>query len=245
MTTHETSDDARHLGEERERGRAEGRAEARAAEPPPEHPSERRPEHRAGHRADGRAAGLAEDRATASREVVARQREAFGGMKLGAAFFGFLTAAGVAVLLTALLVATGAAVGIGVDTEVASDDVSTIGVWGAVVVAVLVFVAYYCGGYVAGRMARFDGGKQGFAVWLWAIVVAVIVAVLAALAGQEYNLFAQVNLFPRIPVAEGDLTTAGVAAALGAVVVALLGAVLGGLLGVRFHRRVDRAGFDV
>ena len=185
------------------------------------------------------------ERVALARESVARQREAFGGMRLGAAFFGFLAAAGMAVILTALTVAAGAAVGVGTDTEVESSDVATIGFWGAVVVGVLVFAAYYCGGYVAGRMARFDGAKQGFAVWLWALVIAVVVAVLTLVAGAEYNLFAQVNLFPRIPVDEGDLTTAGVIAAVAAAALALLGAVLGGLVGVRFHRKVDRAGIGV
>lgn len=185
------------------------------------------------------------DRVALARESVARQREAFGGMRLGAAFFGFLAAAGTAVILTALIVAAGAAVGVGTATEVQSDDVATIGLWGAVVVGVLVLLAYYCGGYVAGRMARFDGAKQGLAVWLWALVVAVVVAVLTLVAGAEYNLFAQVNLFPRIPVDEGDLTTAGLVAAVAAAALALVGAVLGGLVGVRFHRKVDRAGLGV
>lgn len=180
-----------------------------------------------------------------ARAAVARQHDAFGGMKIGAAFFGFLTAAGMAVLLTAVAVAAGAVVGIGADAEVAAEDVGTIGVWSAVVVGALVLVAYYCGGYVAGRMARFDGAKQGFAVWLWTLVIGVVVAVLTALAGAEYNVFAQLNLFPRIPVDEGDLTAVGIAAAAGAAVLALIGTVLGGLAGVRFHRRVDRAGLDV
>jgi hypothetical protein len=107
---------------------------------------------------------------------------------------------------------------------------------------VILFVAYYCGGYVAGRMARFDGIKQGFAVWLWALVIAVIVAVLGAVAGSKYNILAQLNSFPRIPVSEGTLTTGGIIAAIAVVVASLVGALLGGLAGMRFHRRVDRTG---
>lgn len=202
-------------------------------------PVDERAQHRGGATAEATEAEAAE-RVALARASVARQHEAFGGMKLGAAFFGFLAAAGMAVLLTALAVAAGTAVGVGADLD--SDEVATIGAWGAVVVGVLVLAAYYCGGYVAGRMARFDGAKQGFAVWLWAVVVAVVVAVLTAFVGAEYNLFAEVNLFPRIPVDEGDVTTAGLVAALAAAVLALVGAVLGGLVGVRFHRRVDRAG---
>ena len=48
----------------------------------------------------------------------------------------------------------------------------------------------------------------------------------------------------RIPVGEGDLSTAGILAAVGVAVTSLAGAVLGGIAGMRFHRRVDRAGFD-
>jgi hypothetical protein len=35
-------------------------------------------------------------------------------------------------------------------------------------------IAFYTGGYVAGRLARFDGGRQGFGVWMIALVVALL-----------------------------------------------------------------------
>lgn len=171
--------------------------------------------------------------------VVNREHERYGGVKIGSVFFGWLAASGVAVLLTALIVGTGAAVGLGTkDVE----DLGTIGLVGGILLVVVLFVAYFCGGYVAGRMARFDGAKQGLAVWLWALLIAVVVAVVVALAGDQFNILAQVNTFPRIPVNEGDLTTGGIIAAVLAVLVTLLGAVLGGMAGVRYHRKVDRAG---
>ena len=49
------------------------------------------------------------------------------------------------------------------------------GLVGGIVLLVILFVAYYCGGYVAGRMARFHGARQGFAVWVWALVIAIVV----------------------------------------------------------------------
>jgi hypothetical protein len=106
----------------------------------------------------------------------------------------------------------------------------------------VILIAYYCGGYVAGRMARFDGAKQGLAVWLWAILIAIVVAVLTAVAGAQFDVLRNLNGFPRIPVSEGDLTIAGIITAIVVAVVALIGAILGGLAGMRFHRRVDRAG---
>lgn len=41
-----------------------------------------------------------------------RQREEFGGFNIGAAFFGWLVALGMAALLTAILSAAGAAIGL-------------------------------------------------------------------------------------------------------------------------------------
>ena len=54
----------------------------------------------------------------AARDAVAVQRARFGGIKWGAAFFGWLSANGLAVLLVALLSAAGVALGLanGVDT---------------------------------------------------------------------------------------------------------------------------------
>jgi hypothetical protein len=184
---------------------------------------------------------------TDSPAVTDSVRDHFGGMKAGSAFFGWLTAMGMSVLLTALLVAAGTAVGLATDTNVdqateqASQSPETIGIAGALALGVVLFVAYYCGGYVAGRMARFDGARQGFAVWLWAIVIAIVVAVVGAVAGNKYDIFSQLNNFPRIPVDPGKLSTTGIVALVGAVVLALVGAVLGGLAGMRFHRRVDDA----
>lgn len=189
---------------------------------------------------------------TADREsVVASEKERFGGIKIGSAFFGWLTATGMAVLLTALLAAAGTAVGLATETapdelaQGATDEAATIGIVGAVVLGLLLFVAYYCGGYVAARMARFNGAKQGVAVWLWALVVAIVVAVLSAVAGSRFDVLAQLNSFPRIPVSEGALTSTGIIAlvvVLVVLVVTLAGAVLGGLAGMRFHGKVDEAG---
>ena len=62
------------------------------------------------------------------------------------------------------------------------------------------------------------------------------------MAGQQFNLLANVNGFPRIPVNEGDLTTAGIITAIAVALIALIGAILGGLAGMAYHRRVDMEG---
>jgi hypothetical protein len=180
-----------------------------------------------------------------SREVVRAQKEQFGGMKFGACFFGWLTATGTAVLLTGLLAAAGAAFGLqgGVTAEAAAQNAQALGLAGGIALLVVLFIAYLAGGYVAGRMARFSGAKQGVGVWLWALIIAVVVAVLTAIAGTQSNLLAGLNGF-QIPVSRDALTTGGIITAVAVVLISLLGAVLGGLAGMRFHRKVDRASLD-
>ncbi|WP_249998883.1 hypothetical protein [Actinoplanes sp. M2I2] len=180
--------------------------------------------------------------------MVAREKSRYGGIKWGSAFFGWLTATGTAVILTSLLVAGGAAVGVSTGTgltevrERAGSEAGTMTVLGGILLLVVLLVAYYCGGYVAGRMARFDGVKQGIAVWVWAIVIAALVAGAVAVAGDKFDVLDRVGGFPRLPVGGGDVTTGAIIALVIAVVAALIGAILGGLAGMRFHRKVDKAG---
>ncbi len=180
------------------------------------------------------------------RDAVVAQHDRFGGIKWGAAFFGWLSANGLAVILVALLSAAGLALGLaqGVDTtnEVV-DQANEIGIGGGIAILVVLFLAYLAGGYVAGRMARFDGARQGLAVWLVGLIVVLVLAAAGALLGAQYNVLQQLNL-PRIPIDEGTATTAGIVTLVAILLVTFLGAVLGGKLGDRYHRRVDRAGFD-
>jgi hypothetical protein len=176
------------------------------------------------------------------REARLRQRDRFGGLNWGAAFFGWLVAIGMGVILTAIIAAAGAAIGLtnGASTSDASNNADTIGIVGGALLIAIAFVAYYCGGYVAGRMSRFDGGRQGFGVWAIGLVVTLLVAAAGAIFGDQYNVFENLNL-PRIPIDPGDLTTGGVIALAAIALASLIGAFLGGKLGQRYHRRVDRA----
>jgi len=185
-----------------------------------------------------------DDSVAGRREVVSRQKEQFGGMKFGSAFFGWLAATGMAVLLTALIAGIGAAFGLEQSVDPAATGVGGLplaGIVGGIVLLAIVLIAYFCGGYVAGRMARFSGLKQGIAVWLWAIIVAIIVTIIGVVAGTQTNVFANLGV-PAIPVNRGTLNTAGVLTAVALAVVSLVGAILGGLAGMRYHRRVDIAG---
>ncbi|GAA5228514.1 hypothetical protein [Paeniglutamicibacter antarcticus] len=183
-------------------------------------------------------------------DVVDAQKREFGGIKFGSAFFGWMTAIGIAVLLTAVLSAIGLSVGLANDTgaheaaDQTSQNAQTIGIIGAIVFAVILFIAYYCGGYVAGRMARFNGAKQGFAVWLWAIIIAIVLAIITAIAGDKFDVMNQIGGLPQIPVSSDMLTASGFIALAIAVLIPLLAAILGGKAGMGFHRKVDQASIN-
>jgi len=171
------------------------------------------------------------------REVLERQRDEYGGFSWGADFFGWLSAVGVATLLLALVAATGAAIGI----TSSADATSTVGIVGGILMLLVLMLAYYCGGYVAGRMARFNGPRQGIAVWLIGLAVTIVLAVAGAILGAQYNVLSDLQL-PRIPVGEGTLTSGGLIALAAVLVGTLLAAIAGGKAGTHFHRKVDRVG---
>jgi hypothetical protein len=175
-------------------------------------------------------------------EKRALQRDEFGGLNWGAAFFGWLVAVGVATLLTAILSAAGAAIGLTkTSSSQAAGSADTIGIVGGILFLVVLLVAYYAGGYVAGRMSRFDGPRQGAGVWVIGLLVTILLGVAGVLLGAKYNVLSQLNL-PRIPIDEGTLTTGGVIALVAVILGTLLAAVLGGKAGTRYHRKIDKIG---
>lgn len=183
-------------------------------------------------------------RATTAGEARALQREEFGGFSWGSIFFGWLVAVGLGAILTAILSGAGTAIGITeLSASEARDNAETVGLIGGILLLAVLLLAYYAGGYVAGRLSRFDGARQGFGVWLFGVIVTLAFAAFAAIAGSEWNIFERLNL-PRIPVDEGTLTTGGAITLLAIVVGTLITAVAGGKFGERFHRRVDRVAFE-
>ena len=177
------------------------------------------------------------------RAVRARQREEFGGINWGAAFFGWLVAVGVGALLVGLLAAAGAAVGLTTLSESeATGSAEEIGIGGAIALLLALAIAYACGGYVAGRMSRFDGARQGFGAWAIGLAVTIVLAVAGVVLGEEYNVLEQLNL-PALPVGESELLGGGAIALAVVILGTLFAAIVGGKAGERYHRKVDRAGF--
>lgn len=171
-----------------------------------------------------------------------RQREAYGGLHWGAAFFGWLVASGLATILVAILSAAGAALGFtNLSKSAAEKSAGTIGVGSGIAILAVLLIAYYAGGYVAGRMSRFDGARQGFGAWVIGIVITLLFAAAGLIFGSEYNVLSSLHL-PRVPIEEGKLVTGGAIALAAIVIGTLITAVLGGRVGHAYHRRVDEAG---
>ena len=142
-----------------------------------------------------------------------------------------------------MLSAAGAAIGLTQHEPVARPRATPArsGIVGGIVLLAILLIAYYAGGYVAGRMSRFDGPRQGLGVWLIGLIVTVVLAVAGVLLGAKYNVLSQLNL-PRIPVDEGSLTTGGLIALVAIVVGTLLASMAGGKQGTHYHRKIDRTG---
>jgi hypothetical protein len=174
--------------------------------------------------------------------VLRREKEQFAGMHFWLAFFGWLTATGMTVVLLALIAAVGAL--FRAQNLLGSQNAQAAGIGGVIALLVVLLIAYYCGGYVAGRMARFSGLKQGLAVWLWALIVAVLLGIVGAVAGAQSGVGNQLGSVAHLPLSPSTLTAAGIASAVAVLIVTLIGALLGGLAGMRYHRRVDRAGTE-
>jgi amino acid transporter len=196
------------------------------------------------HAPAGTAGGAAVGTREHMHEARARQRDEYGGINWGAAFFGWLVAVGLGSLLLAIVAAAGAAVGLtqNVSQSDATSNAESIGLGGAIALLVVLMIAYYCGGYVAGRMSRFDGARQGFGAWMFGIIVTILLALAAVLLGSEYNVLEQLNL-PSLPVGDATLTTGGAIALAAVLLGTLLAAIVGGKAGERYHRKVDRVGF--
>jgi hypothetical protein len=174
--------------------------------------------------------------------ILADVRRRFGGIDTPAAIVGALTAIGVIAFLTALLAAGSASIAFQMDLIDTEGAFSDIDVAGFAVALGVVFVGFLVGGWAAGRMARYDGGKNGLAAAFWMLVLIVGFAAAGALISEESNAFATTDLPDWMSqVAADDATTVGIVAAAVAVIVMFLGGWLGGRLGETYHHHVDAA----
>ena len=161
-------------------------------------------------------------------------RERFGGVDIPASLVGMLTALSTVLILAGLVGAAFGVVGYQTGLEENAQDLSVGSLIGGVAI---LFVAYLIGGWAAGRMARYDGARNGFATGIWTLVFGAILAALGAWAGAEYDVFENVELPQWFD--EDAFTIAAIASGVGAIVAMFVGGIIGGFWGERYHRRAD------
>jgi hypothetical protein len=174
-----------------------------------------------------------------------RLRDMYGGVDWLASFLGFVFALVIATVFST--VAGLVLVPLGFPPEISGGQLGASVLTGLAVIGVLIFLTYFFGGYVAGRLARFDGGRNGAMVLAWTFIVVLILALVTVVfsgflpAGAAEGIR---NLAQGTASAAGGLAGAGVAGivvAVAALLLALLGGFFGGRLGSRYHTEIDRA----
>ncbi len=169
-------------------------------------------------------------------------RERFGGVDTPAALMGMFAAMGVLVFLGALIGAGAGQLTFQLNAFDIEGNTVELAWAGVVAAAVVVFVSFVCGGWVAGRSARYDGGINGLASALWMLLLIAVFAALGAWVGPEYNAFRLAGLpdwFSQFR--PDDLTTIGLVGGILGTLAMFAGGYLGGTFGEKHHRRVDAA----
>jgi hypothetical protein len=181
----------------------------------------------------------------AAEEREDRLRDMYGGVDWLASFLGFVFAIVLGALFSA--VAGLVLVPFGITPDLSGGQIGASVITGLALLGVLIFLTFFFGGYVAGRLARFDGGRNGAMVVVWMFIVVVILALAAAIfSGFLPSGIAErsVILLDRLVSTTRNLAGAGVAGlvtAVAALLLALLGGSLGGRMGSRYHTEIDRA----
>ena len=173
-----------------------------------------------------------------------RLRDMYGGVDWLASFLGYIFTVVLASVFSAI--AGLVLVPFGFPPEISGGQIGASVLTGLAVLGVLIFLTYFFGGYVAGRLARFDGGRNGAMVLVWTFIVALILALIAVvfsgfLPDGAANAIA--TLVQGTVSTAGNLAGAGavgIVVAVAAVLLALLGGFFGGRLGSRYHTEIDR-----
>jgi hypothetical protein len=181
----------------------------------------------------------------AAEEREDRLRDMYGGVDWLASFLGFvfaIVAGSIFSVVAGLVLAP-----LGLSLNFGGGEIGAAAITGFVLIAILVFLTYFFGGYVAGRLARFDGGRNGAMLLLWTGVAVLILALVNALLSsilppniaEGMDNLIQNNVLSAIG-SLSQLGIVGIVILVAALLVALVGGFLGGRLGARYHAEIDR-----
>jgi hypothetical protein len=178
------------------------------------------------------------DNVDPGRVGVERAHDRFGGFDVPAQLTGMLVAIGLVVLLGGI---AGAVIGSIAYQTGLQGNLDEISVGALASGLVVLLVSFLIGGWAAGRIARYDGGRNGLMTAVWFLILTAVLAGLGIWFGAEYNVVGRVDLPNWFDAwfSDRNVTIGAALSGIGAVVVTLVGGFLGGLWGARYHRRAD------
>lgn len=152
---------------------------------------------------------------------------------------GTLVAFGAVTLIAAAAGAAGSALGLDTD-GISTEEWRQAGIAGAAIGALVVFGAFFFGGYTAGRMSRRAGARHGALVFLLSILIVGVVALLAWAMSGDLNVASDLR-DNGVPTDENTWGDIGIGASIAGLVAMLLGSIVGGIRGDRWHGRLATA----
>ncbi|HEX2040216.1 MAG TPA: hypothetical protein VHF47_10840 [Acidimicrobiales bacterium] len=173
--------------------------------------------------------------------AVLAQDAGLGKVSFVSVLAGTLVAYGAFAVLLAIAAAVAKAAG--VETDFSDNEWRRLGAAGGAVVAVVLFLAYWFGGYVAGRMSRRAGTTNGFLVFVLGVVLAVGVAGLVNLFTDGDDILQELRGVG-VPTTWDEWRDIGTVAGIGSLLGMLLGALAGGTAGERWHGKLLTRAMD-
>ena len=130
-----------------------------------------------------------------------------------------------------------------VDVDVTQTEAIEVGIGAGIAFVIAQFLAYFWGGYTAGRMGRGAGFVNGLAVPLVSILLGLVIGGLVTALGADARLnlpFAE----NRLPVEQDYVVDWGVGIGIVALIAMFVGGILGGIAGSHWHTKLERKVYE-
>ena len=172
-----------------------------------------------------------------------RLRDMYGGVDWLASFLGFVFALVAGAIFSAVAAVVLAPLGFSLNL---TGPLGAAVITGLVLLGVLIFLTYFFGGYVAGRLARFDGGRNGAMLLVWTLLTGLLLLLAAGVfsgflpGGAADAIGGSMDMVLSALDGLSQAGIVGIVVVVAALLLALIGGLLGGRLGSRYHAEIDR-----
>ena len=172
-----------------------------------------------------------------------RLRDMYGGVDWLASLLGFVFALVAGAIFSAVAAVVLAPLGFSLNL---TGPLGAAVITGLVLLGVLIFLTYFFGGYVAGRLARFDGGRNGAMLLVWTLLTGLLLLLAAGVfsgflpGGAADAIGGSIDMVLSALDGLSQAGIVGIVVVVAAFLIALLGGLLGGRLGSRYHAEIDR-----